>query len=150
LTLDPDPRRDALRLLASREHSRHELGVKLRARGYDAGEVEAVLDDLGRRGLLSDARMAEAYVAERVRKGFGPVRVRHELRRRGVPEPLIDAHLERGVDKWLERLMVVHDKKFGAGRATDAKERARRGRFLEQRGFPLDLIARFLRGDDEF
>ena len=150
MTLDPDPRRDALRLLASREHSRHELGLKLRARGYDAGQVEAVLDDLGRSDLQSDARMAEAYVAERVRKGFGPVRVRHELRRRGVPEALIDAHLDWGADKWLERLMVVHDKKFGAGRATDAKERARRGRFLEQRGFPLDLIARFLRGDDEF
>jgi regulatory protein len=109
-----------------------------------------VLAELDDRGLVSDARMAEAYVAERLEKGYGPLRVRHELRQRGVADVLIDPHLERTDGEWLRRLTAVHDKKFGRGRASDSKERGRRARFLEYRGFPSDLIGRFLHGDDPF
>jgi len=111
--------------------------------------VESVLADLGRRGLVSDARMAEAYVAERLEKGFGPLRVRQELRRRGVADELIDPHLERAESEWLRRLASAHDRKFGARPAGDSKELGRRARFLEYRGFPSDLIGRFLFGDDD-
>jgi regulatory protein len=45
-------------------------------------------------------------------------------------------------------MTAAHDKKFGPARAGDASERARRARFLEYRGFPADLIAAFLHGDD--
>jgi regulatory protein len=103
-----------------------------------------LLDDLSERGLLSDERMAETYVAERVRKGFGPVRIRHELHRRGLRDDLIEPHLKKPKQEWLESMAAVHDKRFGANRAADTKERARRARFLEYRGFPADLIAGFL------
>jgi regulatory protein len=33
--------------------------------------------------------MAEAYVAGRLRKGFGPLRLRQELRERGLDDDLI-------------------------------------------------------------
>ncbi|MGB8146312.1 MAG: regulatory protein RecX, partial [Chromatiaceae bacterium] len=69
----------ALRLLAGREHSRRELERKLLARGYEAAILVGVLDALTETGLLSDERMAEAYVAGRLRKGFGPLRLRQEL-----------------------------------------------------------------------
>jgi len=94
--------------------------------------------------------MAETYVAERVRKGFGPVRIRQELRQRGLPDELIEPHLERTRKEWQEALAAAHDKKFGSTRASNVKERAKRSRFLEYRGFPVDLIAGFLYGDDLF
>lgn len=150
MSLDPDIGRDALRLLTSREHSRFELQRKLLARGHDEVGVERALDDMSERGLLSEERMAEAYVAERVRKGFGPVRIRHELRQRGLTDALIEPHLERTSQEWLETMAAAHDKKFGLIRACDAKEQARRSRFLEYRGFPADLISGFLHGDDLF
>lgn len=150
MSLDPDIGRDALRLLTSREHSRHELQRKLLVRGHDEVGVERALDDLSERGLLSEERMAEAYVAERVRKGFGPVRIRQELRQRGLPDELIEPHLARTRQEWLEAMTAAHDKKFGPTRAFDAKDRTRRSRFLEYRGFPVDLITGFLRGDDLF
>jgi len=71
---DSDIERAALRLLALREHSRGELRRKLGACGYAAAEVGRLIEDLADRGLVSDRRMAEVYVDERVRKGFGPAR----------------------------------------------------------------------------
>ena len=91
-----------------------------------------------------------AVVAERVRKGFGPMRIRQELRQRGLSDDLIEPHLDRTRQEWLEAVSAAHDKKFGPTRAGDLKERARRSRFLEYRGFPADLIAGFLQGDDLF
>jgi regulatory protein len=103
-----------------------------------------VLDGLTEQGLLSDARMAEAYVEERLRKGFGPLRVRRELRERGVSDALIDPHLDRTAGEWLAQMAEVHRRKFRAEPATDARDLARRARFLEYRGFPPELIGRFL------
>jgi regulatory protein len=134
--------------LTGREHSRRELDRKLASRGFPQDEVERVLDDLSERGLLNEERMAEVYVAERVRKGFGPVRIRHELRQRGLSDGLIALHLEKSKQEWLQAMALANDKKYGPTRPPEATERARRARFLEYRGFPADLIACFMYGDD--
>ena len=147
MTLDPEIQRDALSLLAAREHSRSELERKLCARGHSGSGVREVLADLCDRGLLSEARMAESYVAERLRKGFGPLKVRQELRRKGLADALIDPVLSKSTQEWLDLLADVHDKKFGTERASDPRELARRARFLEYRGFPVELIGRFLYDD---
>jgi len=94
--------------------------------------------------------MAEAYIAERVRKGFGPVRIRQELRQRGLSDDIIEPRLERSLQEWSDLMCAAHDKRFGRVRPDSAKERARRARFLEYRGFPAELIAGFLHGDNRF
>ncbi len=139
-------RNQALRLLASREHSRRELERKLLARGYEASILVGVLDDLIVTGLLSDERMAEAYVAGRMRKGFGPLRLRQELRERGLDDDLIGPVIDLSPGDWLEIMSRVAARKFGPGPVTDRKELARRARFLEYRGFPPELVGRYLRG----
>ncbi len=139
-------RNQALRLLASREHSRRELECKLLARGYEAAILVGVLDTLTETGLLSDERMAEAYVAGRLRKGFGPLRLRQELRERGLDDDLIGPVIDLSPGDWLEIMSRVAARKFGPGPVTDRKELARRARFLEYRGFPPELVGRYLRG----
>ena len=91
--------------------------------------------------------MAEAYVAERVRKGFGPVRIRQELRDRGLGDDLIGPHLRRSKQEWLDLMTTAHDMRFGNSPPGGVKERTQRARFLEYRGFPADLIAGFLLDD---
>lgn len=150
MILEPDIGCAALKLLASREHSREELRRKLCACGYAEAEVERLIEDLADRGLVSDRRMVEIYVDERVRKGFGPVRIRWELRYRDLANDLIESALRRSTQEWVAALSKAHDKRFGSGRAADAKTRAQRTRFLEYRGFPAELIAGFLNGKDEF
>jgi regulatory protein len=130
-----------------RDHSRAELARKLAARGFSADGVGIAIDALAAAGLVDEGRLAEAYVAERLRKGFGPLRIRRELHDKGLSDDLIEPHLIRSQGEWLKHIAAVHDKRFGPVAAGDARERARRGRFLEYRGFPTDLIVRFLHGD---
>jgi regulatory protein len=134
--------------LASREHSPLELRRKLCARGFDPEDVERLLEELSARGLLSEERMAEAYVAERVRKGFGPLRIFRELSQRGIAEEIIKPHLARSPQEWWDLMSAAHDKRFGPARPANAKERARRVRFLDYRGFPAELIGAFLHAED--
>jgi regulatory protein len=133
-------------LLANREHSRAELARKLAGHGFDSAAVDETLAYLAETGLLDEGRLADVYVAERLHKGFGPLRIRQELRGKGLSDDLIAPHLALDDRDWLGLIAATHDKRFGPVAPGDAKERARRGRFLEYRGFPPDLIARFLRG----
>jgi regulatory protein len=148
----PDPVAEAcargVRLLAGREHSRAELARKLAARGFEPGDVARALDRLAESGALSDARAAERYVAERAAKGFGPLRIRAELLEKGVPESLFGPYLGPMDAAWPELLAAAHDRRFGSEPPADRADYARRGRFLEQRGFPAGLIRRHLAGRD--
>jgi len=133
----------AVRLLAGREHSRMELRRKLSARSYANDVVDQVLDDLIHRQLLSDERFTEQYIASRQRRGFGWVRIKGELRERGVNDELISRYLSQQDAGWMEALQRTHDKKFGIAPPDTIKEKARRVRFLEYRGFTGEQIKRF-------
>jgi len=134
----------AVRLLAVREHSRQEMRRKLAVRCSDQALVETVLDDLERRQYLSDERFAEGYVHERSRKGYGPLRIRAELSERGIAAGFGARWLDDSVIDWAEVLATAASRKFGAEPAVDLRDLARRGRFLEQRGFPIGLVRRYL------
>jgi len=110
--------------------------------------VEAVLDGLAQRRLQSDARYAEQYVEPRATRGYGPVRIRAELRERGIDAAVIDEWLDERDPVWRERLAEVARKRFGASGPADFRERARRARFLEYRGCGADLIRRVLLASD--
>lgn len=134
----------AVRLLANREHGRAELRLKLARRFDDPVIVDRVLDDLERRRLLNDERFATAYVEQRAERGFGPVRIGAELRERGIEAALITAVLDAAGIDWRQRLGEAARRRFGDCGARDRGELGRRGRFLSQRGFPTDLVSRYL------
>ena len=74
----------ALDFLARREHSEHELRQKLKSRDHDSDAVDAVLQQLKDERLQSDERFTESYVNHRFNAGSGPLKIRHELRQRGM------------------------------------------------------------------
>ncbi len=137
-------RQRALDLLARREHTRAELQRKLAPHTDDPDELATLLDELARRGWLSDARFAESLVHDKQAK-FGSARLAHELRERGVPEAVIREQVAELKATELDRARQVWQGKFGA-LPEDAKARARQMRFLQSRGFSLDVIGKVLRG----
>jgi regulatory protein len=139
----------AVRMLAAREHSRFELARKLRQRGHVQADIDNVLDDLQARNLLSDARFAETYLEQRLRKGYGPLRIRAELGERGIDNAMIDNALECLSPDWVGLLAETAARKFGDSPPSDFSDAKRRGRFLQQRGFPAGMIRRYL-GEDAF
>ncbi|MBK8525151.1 MAG: recombination regulator RecX [Betaproteobacteria bacterium] len=141
-------RQRALRLLAQREHARAELKRKLaphaEANGHSEEQLEALLDDLVARRLLSDARYAEMRVSVRGSR-YGNARLAQELKQTGVaPEEAAVALAEAGDE--LARARSVWIRKFSA-LPTEASERAKQIRFLMSRGFSSDTIRRVLRGE---
>jgi len=125
----------ALRLLVRREHSARELRFKLERREIDVAVIDEVLAQLVDDGYLSDARFAEVFVRSRYERGVGPLRIRAELRERGVEDHLVeDAFRELAAD-WFDAARRQRDRRFGAAPPEDFRERARQMRFLQQRGF---------------
>lgn len=186
----------ALQWLATREHSRQELRDKLarwvrasalvaqatrRASdepaspgpGDDApgslDDIDALLDQLARDGLLSDARFVESRVHARSGR-FGNRRIEHELKHHGVApstdlrQQLQRSEFERAREVWLKRFgrpgakaaptgqgaegAAEDGAERGAERAAernfDAAEKARQMRFLAARGFTPETIRKVL------
>ncbi|HTY99294.1 MAG TPA: recombination regulator RecX [Rhodocyclaceae bacterium] len=140
-----DLKKRAIACLARRDHSRAELARKLAAHGSEE-EIEPVLQDLERQGLLSDARFADAYLRSRAGQR-GDARLRQDLRTKGVAGELIDERLAELADE-LERARAVWSRKYGAAPA-DGKEWARQARFLQGRGFSAETIRRLLKNVEE-
>lgn len=141
----------ALKLLARREYSRAELRAKLLPLvqiedGFEQvapANLDALLDDLTERGWLSDARAATQLLHAK-RNRFGLQRITHEMRQRGISEDLIGEALPQLKETELEAARNVWQKKFGM-LPRDAGERARQIRFLQSRGFALEVILQVLR-----
>ena len=139
-------RERALRLLARREHARVELARKLAPHAESGEALEALLDDLTARRLLSDERYVEMRMNARAAR-YGNARLAYELRTQGVSDELVAAALAVGDDE-LTRARAAWQRKFGVG-AQDDGERARQMRFLLSRGFSGETVRRVLRGDFE-
>jgi regulatory protein len=81
----------AYRLLARRAFSERELEERLRRRGVSDAEIAVTLDGLKRQGYLDDAATAAQWARSwRTYKGWGPMRVRAELVRRGLDRRLAE------------------------------------------------------------
>lgn len=143
-------RERALNLLARREHSRAELEKKL-ARFLDdegaADELAAVLDQLERDNLLSDVRYAEALANARGGR-HGSLRLKADLREKGVPAAVTAEVLAGARENDLEAARAVWRRKFGEI-ANDAAARAKQMRFLSSRGFPAEIVRRVVGGDED-
>jgi len=89
---------------------------------------------------LSDERYAEAYIRMRQLKGFGPIRIAMELNERGVDECIVDEYLHADDETWQQTLVQQYQKKYKNKVINDYNDKAKRIRFLQYRGFPLDQI----------
>ena len=135
-----DHRIIAMDLLSRREHSRRELIDKLKIRGFEGEEVEAYLDRLADRGLQSDQRFLESYIRMRSQNGYGPLRIRQELRKKGIEDSTISLNFESMELDWYEIAVMAWRKKYNQSPGSDMKLRAKQTRFLQYRGFDFDMI----------
>lgn len=133
----------AMRWLARREYSVHELANRLAGKGYPRDEVAAALDTLESQGLVSDSRFAESLVRSRIERGYGPVKIALELRSKGVDEVLIEELLDHQEERWVELLRAVWQKRFGRP-PSDYQEWARQARGLQSRGFTAEQVRRVI------
>ena len=137
-----------MRMLAKREHSVVQLKRKLAARGHDASVTADVVADMTEAGWQSDARFAETLARSRAGQGYGPLRIRAELKEARVPDERIRAAFEALECDFTELAIQLHARRFGHVPARGA-EWQKQYRFLASRGFESAHIRAALKGDPE-
>jgi regulatory protein len=134
-------------LLARRAWTGTQLAQRLVRRGAP-GEVAArVVADLTARGYLDDAAFARRWVETRTARGYGPARLRAELRSRGVAAALIDAALAPGdAAADLEQARAVGRRRLPAlARTRPERVAPRLAQYLARRGHRREVVARVVR-----
>jgi regulatory protein len=121
----------ATRALARREHSRRSLRERLQHAGVGESELESVLEELERVGLLDDARFARERARVLAERGKGDAAIRFDLERAGVGAAEVEDALGQLEPERSRAERVVGRR--GGGSAT--------ARLLAGRGFDEDVVA---------
>jgi regulatory protein len=95
--------------------------------------------------LLSDARFTEAYVNHRFNAGVGPLKIRYELRQKGITDALAGEFLEPLSDRWDQLMMQQRVRKYGETIPAGYADRMKQARFLQNRGFSPESVMRLFR-----
>ncbi|GLX79637.1 regulatory protein RecX [Thalassotalea insulae] len=130
----------AIDLLSRREHSVKEIVNKLRQRAYAQEEIEQVIEYLLSNNYLCEQRFAESVFRSRINKGYGKRYIENELKQKGLASALISETEEHAAIDWYELAQQSYHKKFGSSAIKDEKDKAKRIRFLQYRGFSTDEI----------
>lgn len=130
----------ALGLLARREQSRRELRRKLGQGGYDGDEAEAALDRLGEQHYQDDERFAGMLLRNRAGQGYGPARIRMELKTHGLSDAAIRQLLDEAAVDWNASALNQLRRHYGGKPATDRVEQGKRAQFLLRRGFAAATV----------
>lgn len=135
----------ALDYLAHKPRTAFEVRRKLEQKDYEASVIDVVVEQFRDRGYLDDEEYAEEYVRRRFsNKGYGPVRLRQELRKRGIDRSLS----ETAVAAFFEEADALaaareHAEKGWSRIAREDDPRRRRDklyRYLTRRGYTYDTV----------
>ncbi len=135
-----------MKLLVRRDYSVQELYDKAQMKAMDMTLFTEVLEQLQQAGFQSDERFCEAFIRSRVRKRMGPVKIKMELRQKGIGEAVSRQVFQQlGVD-WFVMASALAQKKQqplpeGADFETRQKAKAKLMRFLQSRGFEAEQIS---------
>jgi len=123
----------AVRYLTRREYGIEELRQKLMQRGADSAIAGKVVSDLAEENLVSDQRFTEMYVRTRMRRLYGPVKIRGELRGLGVSDQVIAQEMSFEQETWFDMASQWADKRCHG--ELDYAARSKFYRSLMNRGF---------------
>lgn len=135
-----------LRSTSARPQTEAELRTRLAAREVPEEIADAALARAKVAGVVDDAAFARAWVTDRgAQRGYGAARLRQELRRRQVPEPLADDALRtlEGRDDLAVATELAGERARRMPASLTPEAVARRlSSFLVRRGYPPGLAQR--------
>ncbi len=149
----------AIGLLSRREHSQKELAQKLLKKQFIADDIPEVIDYLLANNYLSDERFSESVFRTRINKGYGWLYIKNELKQKGVSSQIINQLHKNAEIDWYLQAELAYNKRFD-GFSLDIdegvdfsdfsqkekhyknilKEKAKRMRFLQSRGYSPEQI----------
>ncbi len=142
----------AIELLARREYSYSELETKLLPIASDENLVYEVLDWMVEEGFQSDERFTEMFLRSKALSGYGPIRIKMELRQKGIAEDLTEQAFEASTIEWETEVYRLIEKKLGKLDEVDIKSKQKCIGFLQRRGFNsghiFPTLEKYLSGEE--
>ncbi|MEH6345463.1 MAG: regulatory protein RecX [Bermanella sp.] len=133
-------RHKAIELLARREYSYSELEKKLLLVSEDHETILRILDWLVEMELQNDERFTQMYLRSRALGGYGPVRIKLDLKQKGINEFLIENSFEELAFEWSEEVDRLIIKKVKDLSLEDMKLKNKVMGYLQRRGYTLNQI----------
>jgi regulatory protein len=134
--------RRAMRLLAIRGRSCHEISERLAGAGYGTEVIEKVVLRLGEVGLLDDGKFAAECLRQAVDRGKSAEWIRRDLLQRGVLEPVIEVAIDEagiGDSEYDRALQVAGRRLAGMPGLPSARAYGRLMRYLCSKGYDPEL-----------
>ena len=100
-------REAALRILDYADNTSRELVRKLQKKGYRYDQIELLVRNLVKAGLVDDVRYAESYVRVKTEAGKGPAWIRKKLIEKGIPRDQVENALLEVSDRGTERKLCL-------------------------------------------
>lgn len=137
-------RDDTVRYLGYSERTESQLRKHLAKRGYDSEVTDSVCTWAIDNEFINDLRFAEVFIKSHTDKSpLASVRIRQELKKRGVSEDIIATALnDRDDENMFDGLVRILTKKYGRLPRKTAYRRA--AGYLNRHGFSSELTYRIL------
>ena len=140
--MSKSPKEHAIDILARRDHSIHEMRMKLKRKIFDSEAIENTIAWLQEKRLLSDADFAQKKAESIMRtKMVGPMYIKNKLREAGIAAEIANDVVESIADdeEWGIRAQKAIEQ-WKRAHIKYAEDKTRQMRFLASRGFDrIDL-----------
>ena len=132
--------------LSRREHSEKEIYLKFVNLVNSKDILLEEILKLKEEGLISNQRYAEAYIRSRFHSGFGPVRIKYELEKKGVIKTTIKTAFQETDLDWDDKLKSELKKKYESNDMKNLNINKISNFFL-YRGFDLEKISKLIKNN---
>jgi len=134
----------AISLLAKKDYSSGDMTRLLTRLTENHAAADAVMNRLMANSYLDDVRLINYLINKHIKKAHGPTRIRQEIRQKGFPQELIEQALSRVEVDWYALARELKVRKFGEDLPAEYQEKNKQIRYLQYRGFSMDMISEAL------
>lgn len=133
----------AFLLLKFRSRSEKEIYMRLKKKGFDRETIQETLSYLKDNNFINDISFANAWIESRLKKPIGLIRIRKELRLKGIDDKIINRKIDELKDRYFEQDIVkkIAKEKFNRLKNREPDKAKRRiFSYLMRRGFSADTV----------
>lgn len=130
----------ALTWLGRQEYSVAKFTKKLQQHQASDEQIAQIIDEFCQHNWLSEARYCQGFVRARISKGQGKLRILNDGRGHQLASGDLEAAIAEQQVDWFELALETYQRRYGQKPITDIKEKAKRLRFMQYRGFTMEQI----------
>lgn len=136
------------RALKIRLRSVKEIEEKLIRKGFSTDIIQETLSYFKKIKILDDVLFAKAWIQSRLMKPYGIIRIKHELKLKGIDDEIIKSELDKVADRFASEDMIENLIKKMKNRYKNIDPQKRKERsygYLSRRGFNVSTVMKVIK-----